>query len=134
MILHFKFLIQLGIFDLLLPKRDVAYSAKTLQEWLSMSHMKIVKSIDDEESYDRYSRKFKILIKDPNIRKAIWETNIIKHSFYATSYDTSVNLIDFEKNYHTYRLPQALRNYTQNKRNFQKVFSYISYLFFFRCF
>ena len=134
MILYFKFLTQIGIFDLLLHKRDVAYSAKTLQEWLSMSHMKIVRSIDDEESDDRYSRKVKILIKDPNTRKSIWETNIIKHSFYATSYDTSVNLIDFEKNYHTYRLPHTLRNYTQNKRNFQKVFSYISYLFFFRCF
>ena len=71
MILHFNFLTQIGIYDLLLHKRDVAYSAKTLQEWLSMSHMKIVKSLDDEESDDRYSRKVKILIKDTNIRKFI---------------------------------------------------------------
>ena len=124
-----------GIFDLLLHKRDVAYSVKTLREWISRAGLYFV---DFDEYEGRHYLNVQNLIEDYHLKKAlssgtkgnmqfiaeILRGRVIKHSFYVSKIDDSVaNLLQPFNVLYTYTIPHGLRAQLQDTRNFRKVFN-----------
>ena len=126
----------IGIFDLLLHKRDVAYSVKTLKDWLKQNGLHFV-------SFDEYERRHfldtKYWVGDYGLRKAltvkinedeqhimeILQGRVIMHSFYASKIDNSKaefsDLINSKSLFlYTYTIPRGIGNQFIGKRNFRK--------------
>ena len=125
-----------GIFDLLLHKRDVAYSVKTLQDWLKQNGLHFV---DFDEYAGRHLLNMKYWVEDSGLRKAlvvkrkedkqhimeILQGRVIMHSFYASKIDDSEakfsDLINSKLLLlYTYTIPRGIGNQFIGKRNFRK--------------
>ena len=123
----------IGIFDLLLHKRDVSYSVKTLHEWIKKSGLHFV---DFDEYEDRHDLNVKNLIEDFHLRKSlalntkeildlvseILQGRVLKHSFYASKIDDSeANLLEPFNELYKYAIPRGLKKQLQEKRNLKKI-------------
>ena len=126
----------IGIFDLLLHKRDVAYSAKTLQDWLKQNGLHFV-GFDEYEG--RHFLNTKYWVEDSGLRKAltvkrnedkqhlmeILQGRVIMHSFYASKIDNSEakfsDLINSKSLFlYSYTIPRGIGNQFIGKRNSRK--------------
>ena len=120
----------------MLHKRDVAYSVKTLQDWLKQNGLHFV-------GFDEYERRHfldtKYWVEDSGLRKAltvkinedkqhimeIFQGRVIMHSFYASKIDNSKaefsDLINSKSLFlYTYTIPRGIGNQFIGKRNFRK--------------
>ena len=130
------FISYIGIFDLLLHKRDVAYSVKTLQDWLKQNGLHFV-GFDEYEG--RHFLNTKYWVEDSGLRKAltvkrdedkqhlmeILQGRVIMHSFYASKIDNSEakfsDLINSKSLFlYSYTIPRGIGNQFIGKRNSRK--------------
>ena len=126
----------IGIFDLLLHKRDVAYSVKTLQDWLKRNGLYFI-AFDEYEG--RHFLNTKYWVEDSGLRKAltkkrnedkqhimeILQGRLIMHSFYASKIDNCEakysDLINSKSLFlYTYTIPRGIGNQFIGIRNFRK--------------
>ena len=119
-----------GIYDLLLHKRDVAFSIKTLFKWITNSGLHFV---DFDYYIKRFYLKTRYIISDLSLARAISQLDrvknmcitellrghVFKQDFYASKIRNSVADIHDNKNViYLYGNPLGLRGEVSNKKNY----------------
>lgn len=123
---------NIGIYDLLLHKRDVCYSLETLFQWISKGGLNFV-------DLDYYPQRYLIkpqyvFIRDGSILKTIsrlslskqyhtaeiFHGKVIKHSFYSSKIQDSVANVNDDSNVmFTVGAPHGLRDAINKKNNYK---------------
>ena len=120
---------NIGIYDLLLHKRDVAYSISTLFNWMELGGVHFIE-------FDSFKKRsmFKVgnAITDTSISKQIYSKNralqlnalellrgnVVKHEFYASKMKNSVaDLLDTSNVFYLYGSPSGFRDALSNEEN-----------------
>ena len=117
-----------GIFDLLLHKRDVAYTVQTLRDWIEKSGQYFV---DYDEIKGKHDLTFKALVRNFDFAELIQTKTedqieyisemingyIIKHSFFISKIKNSVaSLNDPQNSLYTFRPVYELKKQIEDKR------------------
>ena len=120
---------KIGIYDLLLHKRDVAFSIKTLFEWITKSGLHFV---DFDYYKKRYYLKTQYVIPDSTLLRAVFRldriTNlciaeimrghVFKQDFYTSKIQNSVaDIQDVSNLMYLYGNPHGLRGAILNRKN-----------------
>ena len=125
---------DIGLYDLFLHKRDVAYSIKTLFQWLENggTHfvefdsikrkytLKLMHQKYYDKSYDHYMRKklSRVSLKNQLHTTEILKGTLIKHDIFASKIkDSEANLFDSSSLLYTHGNPLNLRKSFMNKDN-----------------
>lgn len=110
-----------GLYDLLLHKRDVSFSIKTLDEWLTRSNFNL---IDFTLAWTRHQMSLETIVEDNILYSALSQIHILdqqfivelikgfflQHSFFTSTYDKSEASLDTPNNgIFLYGLPTGFR-------------------------
>ena len=124
---------NIGIYDLLLHKRDVAFSIKTLFEWIGGGSLHFV---DFDYYVQRFYLKIQYVFSDHDIKRKLsilythkqmyaaelLQGRICQHSFYASKTKYNVADIHDQSNMlYIYGKPRGMRETIANKNNY-KIF------------
>ena len=120
---------KIGIYDLLLHKRDVAFSIKTLFQWITCSGLNFV---DFDDYKKRYSLHTQSIISDTTLARKLYKEgrfknlciaellrgNVFKHDFYASNLRDSVaDIHDASTILYVYGNPNGLNGAMSSKNN-----------------
>ena len=120
---------KIGIYDLLLHKRDVAFSIKTLFQWITSSGLNFV---DFDDYKKRYSLHTQSIISDTTLARKLYNEgrlknlciaellrgNVFKHDFYASKLRDSVaDIQDASNLMYVYGNPYGLKGAMSRKNN-----------------
>ena len=125
---------DIGLYDLFLHKRDVAYSIKTLFQWLensgihfvdfdSITSKYIIKLNHQRYNKQYYDQNMMKKLSRMNLNKQLHTTEILKgklerHDFFASKIeDSEANLFDSSSLLYTHGNPLNLRKSLTNKAN-----------------
>ena len=124
---------NIGIYDLLLHKRDVSYSVPDLDEWLGNSNLYL---IDYSSHYDRLKLSLKLLITESLFYRKltkisivrqrsiaeIVQGNLIKHEFYTSKNAMAeASLDEIHTVLFVYGSPVGFRNTISDQKNYQQI-------------
>ena len=120
---------KIGIYDLLLHKRDVAFTIKTLIEWIESSGLHFV---DFDHYKKRYFLQIQYIISDVTLARIAYtldhlkrlciaellDGHMITHSFYSSKIPNSVaDIHDASNIIYLYGNPHGLRGAVSNQDN-----------------
>ena len=127
---------DVGIYDLLLHKRDVSYSFETLFGWISNAGLQYV---EFDDYFPRYLLKPQHVFRDDKMKKIqsnlsiqkalhaceIIQGQVIKHSFYASkTNDNIADIHDSSNVIYINGVVQGLREAIDKKSNYKKYGSH----------
>ena len=123
---------EIGIYDLLLHKRDVSFNFPSLFQWLKKAGIHF---IDFQIQEERYLLKLKHVLSDDNMKRKLvklensdkyhiselLQGKIIKHSFYSSKQNTLTSHNFDESNVmYVYGNPKGLREAIHSNMNYRQ--------------
>ena len=128
---------NIGIYDLLLHKRDVSYSIQTLFEWIERAGLHFV---DFDFYFQRFQLKAKYVFNSEIKRKIlkldrtkqlhsaeILQGSVIKQNIFASKIQNNVADVHDESNiFYVFGTPHGLRHAISNKKNYFVNFKEVS--------